>query len=36
MLFRVAIGLSFGTEEASEVVTNGMDIGIVSPLKNRK
>lgn len=34
--FRAAIGLSFGTEEASEVVTAENDIGINSPSKIRK
>lgn len=34
--FRAAIGLSFGTEEASGVVTAEHDIGINSPSKIRK
>lgn len=34
--FRAEIGLSFGTEEASEVVTAENDIGINSPSKIRK
>lgn len=34
--FRAAIGLWFGTEEASEVVFDENDIGIDSPSKIRK